>query len=289
MSRLALGTVQFGLNYGIANNSGQVTYSEANSMLRLASSSGIDLLDTAISYGDSESFLGKAGTNCFKVVTKLPEAPIDCGEIKSWINEQIEMSLQRLKLTSVYGLLLHQPHQMHGKNGNELFHILNELKDDGVVKKIGISIYSPDELNLLLTKYSIDIVQAPFNLVDQRLYNSGWLYRLKNENIEVHTRSSFLQGLLLMNESDIPNKFLYWKELWSTWNEWLAANKVSAVQACLSFLLSFPEIDRVLVGADNISQLKELIESEKELQNLDFPDICCSDKNLINPSNWDLL
>lgn len=289
MSRLALGTAQFGLKYGIANNSGQVKHSEAGSMLKLASSYGIDLLDTAISYGDSESCLGNVGTDCFKVVTKLPGIPNNCKEIKSWLHGQIEMSLQRLRLNSIYGLLLHQPDQLHGKNSTELIKVLKELKDDGVIKKVGISIYSPDELDLLIPKFSLDIVQAPFNIVDRRLYNSGWMHRLKNENIEVHTRSSFLQGLLLMNQSDIPNKFLYWKNLWSKWHDWLLENKVSAVQACLAFVLAFSEIDKVLVGADNTSQLRELVELEKKLQIFDFPDIHCNDKDLINPSNWSLL
>ena len=284
--KLALGTVQFGLPYGIANQAGQVSRSEAKTMLQLALANGMDTLDTAIAYGDSEKCLGELGTQGFKVVTKLPALPDSCMDVSGWVEQQVNASLLRLGVSEVYGLLLHRSDQLIGSNGVALYKALQTLKENGQVKKVGISIYSPSELAVLMPRYRFDLVQAPFNLVDQRLYSSGWMQRLKDDNVEIHTRSAFLQGLLLMNQSDIPSKFLKWDSLWRTWHKWLADSRISAVQACLAFPLSFSEIDRVIVGADSVSQLSQIISATKRPTNLNLPNMQCDDEDLISPARW---
>jgi aryl-alcohol dehydrogenase-like predicted oxidoreductase len=289
MNRLALGTVQFGLPYGIANQLGQVTRQEAMAMLQLAAENSIDTLDTAIAYGESEACLGEIGTQSFKVVTKLPAVPENDTVVSEWVNQQLSESLSRLGCTSIYGLLLHRPEQLLGPNGEELYKALQTLKDKGQVQKIGVSIYSPDELNALMPRYHFDLVQAPFNLVDQRLSSSGWIRRLKDFDVEIHTRSSFLQGLLLMRKAEIPAQFLPWDRLWQTWHKWLDDHSVSAVQACLAFSLSFPEIDRVVVGADCKKQLAQIIDAAKSERIVDMPNLKCDDENLINPARWRIL
>jgi aryl-alcohol dehydrogenase-like predicted oxidoreductase len=150
-----------------------------------------------------------------------------------------------------------------------VYQALQALKDNGQVQKVGVSIYSPAELDVLIPQYRFDLVQAPFNLVDRRLDNTGWMQRLKDDDIEIHTRSVFLQGLLLMNQADMPPKFSIWNELWKTWYRWLAENEVSAIQACLAFSLSFSEIDRVIVGADSQSQLAQIVSAAKEILDYD--------------------
>src|SRR3990172_7552207 len=112
MNRLALGTAQFGLPYGIANQGGQVKRSAAKAMLQLAAANGIDILDTAISYGESETYLGEAGTQGFKLVTKLSAVPNGCADVSGWVQEQLVASLSRLGVSAVYGLLLHCPQQL---------------------------------------------------------------------------------------------------------------------------------------------------------------------------------
>ena len=284
--KLALGTVQFGLPYGIANQAGQASRSEAKLMLQLASASGIDTLDTAIAYGSSETCLGEAGVQGFKVVTKFPVVPDDCGDVSAWIQQQVNLSLLRLGVTAVYGLLLHRPDQLLGANGAKIYQALQALKDKGQVQKVGISIYAPSELEALIPRFPFDLVQAPFNLVDRRFYSTGWMQRLKDNDVEVHTRSAFLQGLLLMNQSDIPSKFSQWGGLWNSWHEWLSEQNGLALHACLAFSLSFPEIDRVIVGADTVSQLAEIVSAVNDHPKYDFPNIQCGDENLINPGRW---
>jgi aryl-alcohol dehydrogenase-like predicted oxidoreductase len=289
MNRLALGTAQFGLSYGIANQSGQITRSVARGMLQLAAANGIDTLDTAIAYGESETCLGELGSQGFKLVTKLPSMPDGCADVIDWVQEQIAASLSRLCVHAVYGLLLHRPQQLLELGGEALYQTLQELKKTGQVQKVGVSIYAPSELEALIPRYRFDLVQAPFNVVDRRLHTSGWLQRLKDEGIEIHTRSAFLQGLLLMPQASIPAKFVPWSDLWSTWHQWLAGHDVSAVQACLAYPLSFPEIDRVVVGADSVSQLTQIISAANSPIHVDFPVLQCEEETLINPSNWQKL
>lgn len=284
--RLALGTVQFGLPYGIANQDGQVTRPVAKAMLQLAAANGIDTLDTAIAYGESETCLGEVGTQGFKLVTKLSAVPDGCADVNGWVKEQIAASLSRLGVNAVYGLLLHRPQQLLESGGKAIYQVLQELKKTGQVQKVGASIYAPSVLEALIPRYRLDLVQAPFNLVDRRLHTSGWLQRLKDDGVEIHTRSAFLQGLLLMPQSTIPVKFAAWADLWSKWHDWLAHHTASAVQACLAFPLSFPEIDRVVVGADNVSQLEKIISAATGNAPVDLPDLHCDAEDLINPARW---
>lgn len=287
--RLALGTAQFGLSYGIANQSGQITRSVAKAMLQLAAANGINTLDTAIAYGESEACLGEVGSQGFKLVTKLTEVPDGCADVNGWVKEQVAASLTRLGVNAVYGLLLHRPQQLLELGGEALYKALDESKKTGQVQKVGVSIYAPSELEALISRYRFDLVQAPFNLVDRRLHTSGWLQRLKDDGIEIHTRSSFLQGLLLMPQVTIPAKFAPWSDLWNTWHQWLVDHDLSAVQVCLAYQLSFPEIDRIIVGADSVSQLAQIISAANSPSHVDFPVLQCEEETLINPANWQKL
>jgi aryl-alcohol dehydrogenase-like predicted oxidoreductase len=289
VNRLALGTVQFGLPYGIANQTGQVSRRQAKAMLQIAAANDIDTLDTAIAYGDSEKCLGEVGTQDFKLITKLPALPDNCTDVGGWVREQVATSLAKLGVHAVYGLLLHRPEQLLGVNRSELYKALQDLKVGGQVQKWGVSIYSPKELEAISERYSLDLVQAPFNLVDRRLQITGWLQRLKGRGVEIHTRSTFLQGLLLMSPEVVPERFAPWDGLWAKWHGWLAHHDVSAVQACLAFPLSFPEIDRVVVGADSVDQLRQIIDAARNTPPVDLPDLHCEDENLINPAHWSSL
>lgn len=235
MSKLAIGTVQFGLDYGIANQSGQPPIAESGRILDVAKKSGIDVLDTAIAYGDSENILGRLGVDDFKIVTKLPAVPFGLDDIHSWVEEQVHASLTRLGLESVHGLLLHRSKDLLQQSGKDLIATLNEVKVKGLVEKIGVSIYDPEELEQVTQLIKIDIVQGPLNLIDRRLETSGWLNKLFQEGVDVHTRSVFLQGLLLMPRDKIPAKFEKWSLIWDQWKSKLKERNVSGLAACLSY------------------------------------------------------
>ncbi|MBT8534589.1 aldo/keto reductase [Polynucleobacter paneuropaeus] len=284
--RLALGTVQFGLPYGVSNINGQVTLTEAIGMIEIARKSGVDMLDTAVSYGQSESCLGRSGVKDFKIITKLPEIPVGSVDLRSWILQQVNESCLRMGVDSLYGVLLHRPQQLLEKDGLKIFHALSALKAEGMTRKIGISIYSPKELDSLFSTYHFDLVQAPFNLVDRRLETSGWLERLKQVGVEIHVRSVFMQGLLLMPKEKIPKKFLRWEYLWDCWHSWLNEHSTTSVQACLGYASSFSGIDRILVGAENKNQLTEILKANMNDSIKPFPEIGSEDEFLVNPVNW---
>lgn len=287
--KLALGTVQFGLNYGIANNSGRINPQEARSILRHALESGMDTLDTAISYGESESVLGSMGIQAWKVVTKLPPIPEDCRDVGQWINKQVLDSIQRLGVTRLHGLLLHRPSQLLEDKGPSLYAALQAVKRHGLASKIGVSVYGPEELDPLFQKYTFDLVQAPLNIIDRSLVDSGWAHQLKKSGIEVHTRSAFLQGLLLIPADKRPAKFSAWTDIWVEWDRWLSASNLSALQACLRYVNTLDCIDRVVVGVDSGAQLKEIIQAaDGKLESLPkFNPM--QDDRLINPASWNQL
>lgn len=283
--RIALGTVQFGMPYGIANQTGQVSEPEAARILAIARESGVDTIDTAIGYYESEAVLGRLGAVAFKVVTKLPRMSADIDDVGGWVQTEVDAALARLRVSRLYGLLLHHAMDLAGPRGAALYAALCALKDRGQADKIGVSIYAPEELAALNSRYKFDLVQGPLNLVDRRLATTGWLRRLKDQGIEIHTRSVFLQGLLLMPRAAVPAKFAPWTALWDRWGSWSAGNGDAALRACLAYPLSLPEVDRVLVGADSAAQFEEVLSNVEDAP-ATVPDLSCEDERLINPANW---
>ena len=287
-SKIALGTVHFGLPYGIANTSGQVSVKEIETILSLARDAGINTLDTAIGYGESEEILGKIGIKDFKVITKIPPIPAELPNVEGWLEEQLHNSLKRLRVPQIYGLLLHRSENLKGKEAERVRDTLLRLKSSGIVQKVGVSVYDPQELESSIQAMPLSLVQAPLNVLDRRLETSGWLRRLSNEGVEIHTRSVFLQGLLLMCKESRPSFFNQWSGIWDRWHQWLDHHKILPLEACLCFLLKFQKIDRVVVGIDSTKQLNEILKSiSGELPVLPS-ELSTDDTGLLNPSNWKL-
>ena len=285
-SRLSLGTAQFGLNYGIANQLGRMSFSEAKKIINFAQFSGVNNLDTAIAYGDAEERLGRIGVSKWEVVSKLPSVGEDCGDIAQSVLGLVNKSKELLGIDNLYGLLLHQPAQLLEKHGQEIYGALLAVKKSGLVQKIGISIYDPTDLDLLLDRFQFDLVQAPFNVFDNRIVDSGWMTSLARMGIELQVRSVFLQGLLLMDEKVRPPQFKPWKKILTAWDNWLMDMQLTPVEASLNHALSFPHISKVIVGVDTLNQLKNIIASVKEPY-IKIPDnLNTTDCQLINPANW---
>ncbi|MDB4665298.1 aldo/keto reductase [Verrucomicrobia bacterium] len=285
--RLGLGTVQFGGGYGIANRTGQVDHSEALQILKQARQNGVDTIDTAITYGDSETRLGCLGVEDFKLITKLPPLPRKITSVENWVKKQVKDSIARLKVNTLHGLLLHRAGDLVGENGVSIFRSIESLKDSGCIQKFGVSIYNPQELDALPGISRIDLVQAPLNLIDRRLLMDGWLNRLKANDIEVHVRSVFLQGLLLMPRKRIPSQFERWASLWDAWEHYLVNTKTSAVAACLSYPLSIDKVDKVIVGVDSSAQWECIVkQAQSSMKVNEWPSMASCDEALLNPSKW---
>jgi aryl-alcohol dehydrogenase-like predicted oxidoreductase len=284
--KLALGTVQFGLSYGIANQAGMVPVDAAAAIVRHARSAGMDTLDTAAAYGDSEARLGTIGVADWRVVSKLAPFPESCGDIPGWAVASAHASLARLNVPGLYGLLLHRPDQLLGPGGDRLFGALQQLKADGLVRKIGVSIYDPSELDALWGRYPCDLVQAPFNLLDRRLITSGWLTRLASGGVEVHVRSVFLQGLLLMPRESRPAVFRRWERVWAALDRWLLETGLTPLEACLRDALSVRGIARIVVGVDSLRQLTDILAAADGHTGRIPDELRTDDRDLLNPARW---
>ena len=279
MNKLALGTAQFGLDYGVTNSEGKVQVEEVELILECAKENSINTLDTAASYGNSEEVLGSIGISDFQIITKtIP--------LKNGVDEVIkhfQQSLTFLNKSSVNGLLTHNINEIEHKNFNTLFKELTELKRQGLVNKIGFSTYTPEQVDFLLKNFDFDLIQVPFNIFDNRLIQGGQLQALNNKGIEVHARSVFLQGVLL-DFNNLSNYFSPWKKEFSIYQETVKDNGLSLLECALNFVLNIREIDKVLVGVNSERQLKEIIQAVKRRSNLSAYPI--NDINLLNPSLW---
>jgi len=287
-SKFVIGTAQFGLSYGITNSTGQVNSKEVQAILSYAKNNNIKTIDTAISYGDSELSLGTTGVEGWKIFTKLPIIPGNSKNIYSLINQLIESSLSNLRVSELEGLFLHNPLQLLSKDGKEIWDTVQSLKDEGKIKKIGFSIYNPQELDKLWGNFQADVVQAPYNILDRRIKTSGWLRKLYKNNVEIQVRSVFLQGLLLMNPIQRNNLFPKWKSTWDLMDLWLKNNNLSAIEASLGFVLSEKFLNSIIIGIESKSQLKEIIEiSNKNFASKEYPEsLSLIDLDLIEPFNW---
>ena len=284
--KLAIGTAQFGVEYGIASAPGRPSITDIKGILSLARKSGIDTLDTAAAYGNSEEVLGKVGVSNWRIVTKVPRYDLQPENIRMWLMGYVQNSLEMLDVDNISSLLLHDPSALLKPGGLELAQALLELKETGLVNKIGYSIYSPEDLPSLLNALHPDLVQAPLNIFDQRIIRTGWLKRLASDYIEVHVRSIFLQGLLLMEPNSRPSYFGEWAHLFGIWDRLIDRLGVSRTAACIGFINQHADISQAIVGIDNINQLEQILDATRQPVVFDIEGICSDDSGLINPSNW---
>lgn len=285
--KLVLGTVQFGMEYGIANVNGRPDTQRVADILALAQEAGVTLLDTAISYGDSEEVLGRVGISGWQVITKLPPLPDDTADIVGWIEAQVTASLSRLGIDRLYGLLLHAPTQMHGARASAIASALESVAAQGLIGRVGVSLQHPDhDLPAVLRHMAPGLIQSPFNLLDDTLVTNGWAAQLRGMDCKVHTRSAFLQGLLLMDRAARPAYFDRWAGHWQVWHGWLERTGLSAPDACLRFVRAQPHIDACIIGVDSAAQLKDLLATGDGA----LPDLPSwpgpADADLITPSRW---
>lgn len=283
--KLGIGSAQFGELYGISNSGKPLSYDGVKKILTTARRHKIKILDTAASYGESEKWLGEFGLSDFDVVTKVPAMKDHRCCAGDWIKDSLKNSLKRLQIPSIYGLLLHCPQMINHRNANVIRTTIKKLKEKGKLKKFGVSIYNPQILKTIVPMIKPDLVQAPFNILDRSLSTSGWMEQLYQDNIEIHVRSVFLQGLLLLPEPDLPKQFTTWRPLFSRWHQWLGDQKADPVKACLA-AVNDPRISCVLVGVQSEEHLSKILLAFQDLQDASFPSLGCEDRNLIDPTNW---
>lgn len=265
MSRLALGTVQFGMDYGIANATGRPSEAEVQRILSVALRGGVNVLDTAYAYGESEAILGRTLWSLARpkeiiIITKLTPMEIspetEEKAVLQKIMESLSTSLGRLRLDYAPIFMLHQEDYLT-LHRRTIVSCLRRLKERGLIKHIGASIYTPEEADLALSTEGIEVIQIPFNVLDRKLERSRFLGRAKSKGIMVLARSVFLKGLVLMESADVPGYLQgiipYKERLNSICRK--AGRTVKEV--ALKFPLTREGIASVIVGVDNAAQMEE--------------------------------
>ena len=299
--KLALGTAQFGMDYGISNNLGQVSQGEIATILSYAKDHGIDTLDCAPVYGQSEEILGNiAESQSFSIVSKIPAL----AENEISIMPSFEQTLTALKRKTIDTLLFHDANTLLSHPNSALFaKEICQLKQQNLVNRIGISVYNPEQVTAAIEQLNIDIIQAPVNLIDQRFLQQEMQFLLNKHGIALHTRSAFLQGLLLMDEDKLPAQFSAHQSLFSTITQQANRLKVSKLALALAFLQQAINhqsqnqsatvncIEKIVVGCCSTKQLLEIVDAYNIYQETDFSTVnwhafSRSDTKLINPSYW---
>ena len=226
--------------------------------------------------------------NRFKIISKIPKPPknIKRENIKKWLKQNVMISLKNLKIKKFECLLLHNANSLLCKNGDEIYKGIRNMKINGFTSKIGVSIYDFNVLDKILKKFKFNLIQAPFNILDQRLVEKGWLKKLKKRKIEVHARSIFLQGILLLKHNQLPKKLIKLSKKLVMWENWLKKNKFSSLQVCLSFVLNQRQLDGIVVGYNNTNQLNQILKLKQIKNNFSLPNLNIKDKKLIDPREW---
>ena len=283
VKKISLGTAQFGINYGI--NKKKINFNDIKKKNNYSEKIKIKKIDTAIAYGKSEKILGSFSLKNWHVTTKIPAYKISYGNPEKWTKDQIISSLNSLRVKRLHGVLFHNTNDLFNSNGKKIYKTLLNLKRKGLIKKIGISIYDFKKINEILKKFKIDIVQAPFNIIDRRLLKSELINLNKQKKIELQVRSIFLQGLILKKFEYQNSKFKSYKRLWSSLHFWLNKNKYKLIDVCISDCLRY-KFNTIIVGFESLNHLKSIL-SFKKINKLKIPkEIFSNSVRLINPTKW---
>lgn len=286
-SKIILGTVQFGLDYGINNAVGKVKKDEVFDILDEAYNRNVKVLDSAKVYGDAHSIIGlyhnNRPRNKFQIITKLPHEFNSANVEKEILEYCKELDVERLNT------LMFHSYDSYKKNETILEKLFN-LKTIGLIEKLGVSVYDNLQAENVIKVKGIDLIQLPFNLLDNRSLRGNILKFAKNEGKEVHTRSAFLQGLFFIDRKSSVKHYNSLKNEISELDKISSDFNIPLQKLSLAYCLNQPEIDKVLIGVDGLNQLKNNLEivdyPNLEQAFLEINKIKIVNENLLNPSKW---
>lgn len=297
LSKLCLGTAQFGINYGIANKDGKVPESIVNEILDYVILEGLNCFDTAKGYGNSESVIGNYLQNSkfkdsVKIISKMKSEYLFLDYQN--LNSEIQKSLDFISTEKLFGLLLHDSEAIHKWNKG-FSNSISKLKSDGIIEFFGVSIYTDEEFNLALNNEDIEIIQIPFNLLDQRAIWKKWLKMAKAKNKLIFIRSVYLQGLILMETDNLPKNLENAKPYIDDIEKICQDMQMSRNELALSFVNSLAPDSVILFGCDNLNQAKENISNFKCFNKLNddvieylLKQFRSVDEKIFNPTKWNI-
>jgi aryl-alcohol dehydrogenase-like predicted oxidoreductase len=290
MAKLWLGTAQFGLDYGVSNTAGRIGRDEAARILDHAAAVGVDTLDTAPAYGTSEDVLGALdAARRFRLVTKTPQFRSDVltAAQADQAAASLDASLTKLRADRLNGLLVHWTGDLLVPGGERLYRVLDAAKRDGRLERIGISVYDPPEIAAVAERYPIDFVQIPLNVFDQRFLRGDLLTWCAERGILVHSRSAFLQGLLLMDARSLPQRFKGAEAKLAAFGRAAQRQGLSALEAALSVPGHAP-LEAVLCGVTSLKEFEEIAANFERSRSMPFDaaDFDVDDPAIIDPRRW---
>lgn len=286
-SRIALGTAQFGLDYGVTNRAGQVSEDVARAVLGRARELGIEWLDTAAAYGTAETVLGRlAGADSeFRICTKVASA-FEGGDAVEHARQQFATSLQRLARARVDVLMVHDAGQLLEADGPALYRWLADQKEIGKALAIGASVYDGAQARALTARYPLDWIQLPLNVLDQRSLRDGTLAQLKSHGVSIQARSALLQGLLLADSERLPAAFAAARVPLARVHAEAVAGGVSVLGLALGFVAGVPEVDQIVLGIESPAQLDECVRALGTPAEARWRDLACDDPAVVDPRRW---
>lgn len=281
---IVLGGAQIGSSYGLFNKK-NFSNKEISKIEKILATSIIKYIDTAPGYGKSQKIIGNSKLNNLKIMTKIKLPSNKKINLIKFLSYQISLTLKKLKKKRIYAILVHDFKDLLSKDGQLLLNFLKNLKKKKIVKKIGVSIYSPNDLKIIWKFWKPDIVQAPLNVIDQRILKSGWISKLKKNKIKIVVRSCFLQGILINSFNHLKISKKSKNNLTSFFN-WCEKKKFTKIKACIDFIRQFKKIDFLIIGFDDSSQLEYVLKILRTK-------ICSiprkfkdNNVNLIDPRKW---
>lgn len=283
---LTLGTVSFGLEYGLANDFEQVGETEAAAIISFALAEGVLEFDTASAYGEAESILGRAvgGASGVRVNTKLSEK--DCLNA-STIIESVQRSAKRVGKPEFEAVLIHNPSTLFQGNQKEIKMGLQEVMNLGLSRRVGLSAYSERDIMAAKEVFpELSAFQLPENICDQRSFNSQDLIDLARDGNIISVRSIFLQGVLLMNLENIPPSLGALQDEIRHFHEYLQAHEMDALEACLGYAKTIPWASQLVVGVNSVEQLQALTKVFNSDGLGDYSDAPRLEANWLDPRTW---
>lgn len=261
---LCIGTVQFGMDYGI-NGKKRPPESECIACLDYAVQNDVRAIDTAEAYGDAEEILGKflrrkpMPRDKLFISTKMLPNTLDNpngGDYYPIIRKHLEGSLRRIGVDYVDAYLFHSSRYAFRP---DLLDALSRIKQDGLAGKVGVSVYYPDEAFACLENPNISFIQAPYSILDHRMKESGVFNAATGKGVELYTRSAFLQGLVLMNPSEVPQHLERAIPFIERINQICRNLQISPVELALLYVKRESAVSHLVFGVRSLEQLQENI------------------------------
>lgn len=291
-ARMGLGGAQFGMRYGVTSQ-GRPDPLAVRRILSRAQKAGVRFLDTAPAYGDSEETIGSSDLSSrFRIVSKTPK---DLGSISEAamhdrLDRSIELSLSRLNVPKLDAILVHDASDLLHDGGRSLWTVLERLRKEGWCERIGVSVYRGEEIDRIVERFPVDLVQVPYNVLDQRLVDGGQFDRLASAGIAVHVRSVFLQGLLLAPHNAIPASFAPIARAVREFEAWAEGHGMTRLQAIIADVLQRPGVECCLFGTHSVDELQSILDAAEAAAHGEWPqpfDLANPlDDQMLDPSRW---